>query len=233
MCKEKYGIENIVFMLNASPGASVFKTKPGKQRAVVGTFLSAVERLGGTNSIVVERDIDDELLEEPYADLFLKIAREQYPDVEALYSGFSIVHHEAVQIMIDSGWSTGAVSYDQMVEYYRINKDKYPATTHLYDECGFTGGLYFASMAQLNTGSVGVRHALHAVETLVSPFASLSTSDVIQLYDLMGYIDELPLTMSCNTPANQEVHCGMCKNCIERKYAFFDSGVEDRTTYQS
>ena len=43
---------------------------------------------------------------------------------------------------------------------------------------------------------------------------------------------ELPLelTMSCIAPVG-ELHCGRCNKCAERKAAFADAAMADRTPY--
>jgi 7-cyano-7-deazaguanine synthase len=52
--------------------------------------------------------------------------------------------------------------------------------------------------------------------------------------DVMGWGPELPLhlTFSCICPVAGE-HCGACNKCAERRKAFRDAGVPDRTPYHS
>ncbi len=60
------------------------------------------------------------------------------------------------------------------------------------------------------------------------PFAQLHKADVIKLGHSLGV--PLELTLSCMQPASG-LHCGRCSKCRERRDAFREAGVEDRTTY--
>ncbi len=60
-----------------------------------------------------------------------------------------------------------------------------------------------------------------------APFDKLKKEDVI----LKGDGLPLELTFSCMNPKNYD-HCGSCNKCVERKKAFFASGVFDKTKYR-
>ena len=64
-----------------------------------------------------------------------------------------------------------------------------------------------------------------AIET---PFASMHKADVVRLGASLGV--PLELTLSCMQPAGG-LHCGRCSKCRERRDAFIESGIEDRTAY--
>jgi 7-cyano-7-deazaguanine synthase len=56
--------------------------------------------------------------------------------------------------------------------------------------------------------------------------------------DLIAAFPELPLhlTLTCMAPrleGGEVVHCGACNKCRERREAFHEAGVEDRTRYQA
>lgn len=63
--------------------------------------------------------------------------------------------------------------------------------------------------------------------TVRAPFQNLSKEKVIQ----MGKHLPLEFTFSCINPKGYE-HCGECNKCVERKKAFFSSGVFDKTRYK-
>jgi len=81
---------------------------------------------------------------------------------------------------------------------------------------------FFASMAKAL--SLGLAHDIR----IDTPFADKEKSDVIRLgVDLAV---PLELTLSCMNPEGG-LHCGVCSKCRERRDAFHDAGVEDRTRY--
>jgi len=81
---------------------------------------------------------------------------------------------------------------------------------------------FFAAMARAL--SLGLAHDL-VVET---PFAGLHKDAVIRLGVELGV--PLELTLSCMNPKDG-AHCGQCSKCRERRDAFHEAGVPDRTRY--
>jgi 7-cyano-7-deazaguanine synthase len=61
---------------------------------------------------------------------------------------------------------------------------------------------------------------------ILRPFERLHKAAVMQL----GANLPLELTFSCIDPRGQ-LHCGRCNKCAERKAAFADAGLNDRTVY--
>ena len=71
------------------------------------------------------------------------------------------------------------------------------------------------------------RGCSHAVR-LSLPFGEMNKQQVMALSrDL-----PLELTFSCISPAGH-LHCGRCNKCAERRTAFLDAGLTDRTRYAS
>ena len=67
---------------------------------------------------------------------------------------------------------------------------------------------------------------------IMRPFGHLRKREVM----LLGRELPLELTFSCidpvrNAPDSPGLHCGRCNKCAERKAAFRDAGIEDRTKY--
>ncbi len=81
---------------------------------------------------------------------------------------------------------------------------------------------FFAAMAQAL--SLGLAQPM----TIETPFAALHKPDVIRLGVELGV--PLELTLSCMNPQDGQ-HCGRCSKCRERRDAFHDAGVLDRTAY--
>jgi len=81
---------------------------------------------------------------------------------------------------------------------------------------------FFAAMARAL--SLGLAHDL-VVDT---PLARMHKDDVIRLGVELGV--PLELTLSCMNPKDG-AHCGQCSKCRERRDAFHQAGVPDRTRY--
>jgi 7-cyano-7-deazaguanine synthase len=79
---------------------------------------------------------------------------------------------------------------------------------------------FMASLQQVVNTSVG------GSVKIVRPYSTLSKSDVVR----RGQGLPLELTFSCLLPTDG-VHCGRCNKCHDRRQAFIDSSVHDRTPY--
>ena len=87
---------------------------------------------------------------------------------------------------------------------------------------------FFAAMG--HALSLGLAHGI-AIE---APFVSWEKSAVIR----RGLELQVPLerTLSCMSPVDTGrawIHCGQCSKCRERRDAFVEAGVDDKTTYAS
>jgi len=83
---------------------------------------------------------------------------------------------------------------------------------------------FFAAMGRAL--SLGLAHTIE----IAAPFAMMEKADVIRLGASMGV--PMEWSLSCMSPQDG-VHCGLCSKCRERRDAFEEAGVEDRTTYAS
>ena len=81
---------------------------------------------------------------------------------------------------------------------------------------------FFDAMARAL--SLGLAHRLE----IAAPFATMHKADVIRLGADLGV--PLELTLSCMNPRDGK-HCGQCSKCRERRDAFAEAGVVDRTEY--
>lgn len=81
---------------------------------------------------------------------------------------------------------------------------------------------FFDAMARAL--SLGLAHQLE----IAAPFAAMHKADVVKLGAALGV--PLERTLSCMNPRRGK-HCGQCSKCRERRDAFAEAGVEDRTEY--
>jgi 7-cyano-7-deazaguanine synthase len=81
---------------------------------------------------------------------------------------------------------------------------------------------FFAAMGEAL--SRGLAHPV----TIATPFAALHKAQVIELGARLGVPFEL--TLSCMSPA-EDLHCGRCSKCRERRDGFTEAGVMDPTAY--
>ena len=83
---------------------------------------------------------------------------------------------------------------------------------------------FFASMSHALSLGLGT-----TIE-IAAPLLSRSKAGVIALGQSLGV--PLELTLSCMQPSSG-MHCGRCSKCRERKDAFREAGVEDKSRYRS
>ena len=81
---------------------------------------------------------------------------------------------------------------------------------------------FFTAMGRALT--LGLAHDID----IVTPLAQKEKSDVIRLGVELGV--PLELTLSCMNPRDG-LHCGECSKCRERRDAFNEAGVDDKTRY--
>jgi 7-cyano-7-deazaguanine synthase len=81
---------------------------------------------------------------------------------------------------------------------------------------------YFRLLEKVLRG--GFKHPVR----IHTPFRNMTKAQVIR--SVSDY--PLHLTLSCISPRNGG-HCGQCNKCAERKRAFQEAGVRDRTRYES
>ena len=72
--------------------------------------------------------------------------------------------------------------------------------------------------------TLGLKHDIH----IATPLAKMDKHEVIAMGVRLGV--PLELTLSCMNPQNGR-HCGQCSKCRERRDAFREAGVADRTEY--
>ena len=128
----------------------------------------------------------------------------------------------AVFLSIASAW---AFSKSAQLVAYGAHKDdqKYP-------DCRPS----FSRLIEqaFNEGEIdGIKQNLRKKINVWTPFmAGLSKSDLLKIgYKRLG--DEIFKTWSCY--ANNKIHCGICESCNNRKVAFLQAKIHDKTRYKN
>jgi len=78
-------------------------------------------------------------------------------------------------------------------------------------------------------------HMNHAIHTgtqkglnLYAPFSTITKADIVALGDEL----DAPMHLTWSCYKGEEIHCGKCGTCVERKEAFEHAKVKDPTEYQ-
>lgn len=83
---------------------------------------------------------------------------------------------------------------------------------------------YLDNLEELVSTALGVDYSI------LSPFLDMGKGSIILLGKRLGV--DFSNTWSCSSP-HDDVHCGTCSACVERKVAFLRARIEDPTEYAS
>lgn len=75
--------------------------------------------------------------------------------------------------------------------------------------------------------SEAIQHGTYRRIKLVSPFVEITKTDIVKL----GIRLSVPYELTYSCYKGDEIHCGVCGTCVERREAFTQAGVPDPTTY--
>ncbi|MDE1766097.1 MAG: 7-cyano-7-deazaguanine synthase [Thaumarchaeota archaeon] len=128
----------------------------------------------------------------------------------------------AVFLSIASAW---AFSKNANLVAYGAHKDD-----QLYPDCRPKFSKLLTNA--LNEGEIdGIRKGLRKKINIWSPFVgNLSKSNLLRIgYDLLG--EEIFKAWSCYSQS--KIHCGRCESCNNRKAAFAQANMTDKTRYKS
>lgn len=128
----------------------------------------------------------------------------------------------AVFLSIASAW---AFSRGCSLVAYGAHKDDRP-----YPDCRPKFSKLLANA--LNEGEIdGIRSGLRGKIEIWSPFiGNLSKSSLLRIgHEMLG--DRIYKAWSCYS--HSEIHCGRCESCNNRRAAFVEAGMPDKTKYKS
>lgn len=77
--------------------------------------------------------------------------------------------------------------------------------------------------------SSAIKSGTYAHIELLRPFITMNKTDIVKLGHTLSV--DYKQTWSCYK--GQEIHCGTCGTCVERREAFINAGVDDPTEYKS
>jgi hypothetical protein len=220
IAKEIYGIDNIVFLLITMEQFSNFKNNKKKLACTKRNFENGIKRIEGKHTL----DINNKMFSrhEPTASYAIKKLLSKFNTLKYVFSGHSNIHEESINMLTDAGWEQGLVTKGQLPEYLKNNSKKYKELSYYVENLGCP--IYFTSDAE------SFEFIKNDYLGNVRPLRNLEFHEIMELYNKIDTKNELKETTSCDANEN-DIHCGKCKNCVQRKYAFSKSGVKDSTKY--
>jgi len=122
-----------------------------------------------------------------------------------------VPNRNMIMLAVATGWATSlkydSVSYAAHAGDHEVYPDCRPEFTEALGEA-----IRLSAMREVN---------------LLRPFVEMSKAEIVRLGHELGVPFEL--TWSCYK--GDQVHCGTCPTCVERKRAFRDAQVPDPTEY--
>jgi hypothetical protein len=149
-----------------------------------------------------------------------RLILQQYPQLKFILSGHNKIHEQCMTMLKDSKWNEGKITNDKLELYLETNKNKY---LELYNYVFKQQGKLFGVSKYIGFEQYEIDY-----ETNTRPFKKLTQSEIIDLYDALGYTSQLYQTSSCDVSMG---NCGICESCARRKAVFKDSTVSDLTNY--
>jgi tRNA(Ile)-lysidine synthase TilS/MesJ len=220
IAKEIYGIENIVFVLNSTDEFINIENNEKKTTKITNSFNSALQKLGAVNILNISSG-----LSEPHRmiyDLIVEKINNEYDNVKFIFGGYNNKHRETIQLLWDSGWDKGLISFYQLYDYLNTNSEKYP---ELYYYVKNFDNNYWAA-----ENVWGFEQVNYYYQSVKKPFENLKKIDIIKFYQIVGLEDKI-FDSTCCSVLTTKSHCGYCNACLERKYSLLQMNVEDKTDY--
>jgi 7-cyano-7-deazaguanine synthase len=220
IAKKIYGIDNVIFGHISVHAFGDFFNDPERVALNKKNYDDAVQRLGGVHKFVL--DNRDYSTNKNMHELHQKKILAMFPSLKYTIAGWNKPYEESMEMLQDSGYGKGMITKYQLTKFVKDNAEKYPTLN--FEIENWSQPIPFTN-----------RHLDHSISTrtfnhTVRPLRHLDDSEVIELYTKMNLLSELRNTKSCEKNANQ--HCGNCRNCLKRKYAFSDAGISDQTEYR-
>jgi hypothetical protein len=147
---------------------------------------------------------------------------EKFSNVKFLFAGHNNMHQETIQLLLDSGWDKGLLSVNELNEYLDNNSSKYPELYY------YTKNLDYKIPAVNRV--LGFEQINHYYQSVQKPFVNLTTANIIKFYEILSLKDKIFESVSCPV-LTTKLNCGYCSDCLGKKYALSQAGIEDTTDY--
>jgi len=220
MAKQIYGIENIVFVLNTPEEFANFKNNPTKLTKAKNNFTLGLEKLNAIHSIHNTEGLFEQ--HKFNYDLIMEKINGKFSNVKFIFAGHNNMHQETIQLLLDSGWDKGLLSVNELKEYLDNNSSKYPELYY------YTKNLDYKIPAVNRV--LGFEQINHYYQSVQKPFANLTTTNIIKFYEILSLKDKIFESVSCPV-LTTKLNCGYCSDCLGKKYALSQAGIEDTTDY--
>ena len=219
IAKKIYGIDNIVFLLISMDQFFNFGKDKEKLACARKNFEDGVNRLGGKHTFEFDNTCFSSYNPTSYA---TKKLLSKFKTIKYIFSGYSNIHEEAINMLTECGWGKGLITRGQLPVYLKNNSKKYKELSYYVEHLGCP--IHFTTSFE----SFEITKEEYFMN--VRPLRHLEFVEIVDLYNKMNLLGELQLTTSCDKQENNK-HCGKCKNCLQRKYVFSQAKIIDLTNY--
>jgi len=227
MCVEKYGKDNVIFVLYAMDEYNVFYHDKEKLVKITEDFHSSVVSLGGYKTLIIDNE-EYQKYQGWLADRTWQSIVSNYPSVQCMIGGYNNIHKECFDLFLEIDFPNNKKPSQTARLIVASEKKRYPEIWDNIYKCN--GVIYFVeddyTLKDYRDILSMYQHPNHC-----APLYEYAKEDVIRIYEKLDWLDTLYKTHSCNDPI-VNAHCGKCKNCLSRRLAFENSGIEDKTYYE-
>jgi hypothetical protein len=216
-----YGIQNIVFAsLLLNDNVSITESTTIKNN-----FTLGVRSLNGINIYVMPNNMIQET--DMYGDAVIYDLKKTYPNVRYILSGYNLLYTETIKFLQNNNWDKGLITNHQLPALLEQQKDIYPA---LYRR-------FYRNSTEPRVGRIPLikrlgnfNSTLNYFSNILSPFRNLDDYEILEIYDQNNLLPQLALTSVCRRLKN-DLNCGKCNECVDRKTAFAMAVIPDLAKY--
>ena len=221
IAKQMYGIENVIFGFISMDAFGNFKNGSEKLEISKKNYNDGFKRLGGIHKFEINNN--GFTTHKQMHQLHNKNILDKFPSVKYCISGYNKMYEETMKMLIESGWEKGHITKHQLTGYIKNNSVKYETLNNKIET--------FEQPIPFTNSQVGFNELQTSFYAMVRPFHQLEDHEIIELYDRMNLLHDLYQAKSCEISKKVDEHCGNCRNCLQRKDAFFQANIRDITKY--